>query len=88
MVCITLLIELLRESVFLRRGRRELENEIEILKKFVIQIRLAMPSFEKIFAARSSQFPGSADRRFEFQKRGQLFIGVHNEALSVAIGFR
>jgi hypothetical protein len=24
-----------------------------------------------------------ANRRFQFQKRGQLFIGVHNETLSV-----
>jgi len=26
----------------------------------------------------------SASRRFEFQKRGQLFIRMHNQALSVA----
>jgi hypothetical protein len=32
----------------------------------------------------SSQFAANADRRFEFQKRVQLFIRMHNEALSVA----
>jgi hypothetical protein len=26
-----------------------------------------------------------ANRRFQFHKRGQLFIGVHNETLSVAM---
>jgi hypothetical protein len=26
---------------------------------------------------------GRVNRRFEFQKRGQLFIGVYNEALPV-----
>jgi hypothetical protein len=31
----------------------------------------------------SKQFAASADRGFEFQKRSQLFIGVHNETLSV-----
>jgi hypothetical protein len=25
-----------------------------------------------------------ANRRFQFQKRSQLFVGVHNEALTVA----
>jgi hypothetical protein len=32
----------------------------------------------------SSQIAASADRRFEFQKRRQLFIRSHNETLSVA----
>ena len=27
---------------------------------------------------------GGSNRRFDFQKRGQLFIRVHNETLSVA----
>jgi hypothetical protein len=35
----------------------------------------------------SSQFAASTNRRFKFQKRGQLFIRVHNETLSiVALG--
>jgi hypothetical protein len=29
-------------------------------------------------------FAASTNRRFEFYKRRQLFIGVHNETLSVA----
>ena len=37
----------------------------------------------KNLADLSILFAASADRRFQFQKRGQLFIGVHNEALSV-----
>jgi len=31
---------------------------------------------------------GTANRRFQFQKRGQLLIDVHNEALSVAMRVR
>jgi hypothetical protein len=38
---------------------------------------------EKNYASLSRQFAASADRRFEFHKRGQLFIRVHNETLSV-----
>jgi hypothetical protein len=37
----------------------------------------------KNLACLSSQFAASANRRFEFQKSGQLFIRVHNETLSV-----
>jgi hypothetical protein len=29
------------------------------------------------------RFAASADRRFEFDKRSQLFIRMHNETLSV-----
>jgi len=32
----------------------------------------------------SRQFRASANRRFEFQKRSQLFVGVHNETLSIS----
>jgi hypothetical protein len=32
----------------------------------------------------SRTFAASANRRFQFQKRGQLFIRVHNETLSIA----
>jgi hypothetical protein len=31
----------------------------------------------------SRTFAASANRRFQFHKRSQLFIGVHNEALTV-----
>ena len=40
--------------------------------------------FRKNLARSSRQFAASSDRRFQFQKRRQLFIGVHNETLSVA----
>jgi hypothetical protein len=42
-----------------------------------------MPSFEKISPACRGYSPQSANRRFKFQKRSQLFIGPHNVALSV-----
>jgi hypothetical protein len=35
-------------------------------------------------ASLSSLFAASADHRFRFKKRGQLFIRTHNETLSVA----
>jgi hypothetical protein len=38
----------------------------------------------KNLASGSNQFAASANRRFEFQKRRQLFIGMHNETLSIA----
>jgi hypothetical protein len=34
-------------------------------------------------AGLSRRFVGSANRTFEFEKRGQLFIGTHNQAVSV-----
>jgi hypothetical protein len=40
--------------------------------------------FGKNLASPSNQFAGSADRRFEFDKRSQLFIRTHKETLSVA----
>jgi hypothetical protein len=39
--------------------------------------------FCKNLAFSSSTIAASGDRRFQFQKRSQLFIGVHNEPLSV-----
>ena len=39
--------------------------------------------FGKNLANLSNQFAASANRRFKFQKRRQLFIRVHNETLSV-----
>jgi hypothetical protein len=37
----------------------------------------------KNYASLSRQFAGSVDRPFQFDKRGQPFIGTHNETLSV-----
>jgi len=39
--------------------------------------------FAKSLACLSRQFAASADRRFEFKKRSQLFIRSRNEPLSV-----
>jgi hypothetical protein len=39
--------------------------------------------FRKNLASLARQFAASAGRRFEFQKSCQLFIGMHNETLSV-----
>jgi hypothetical protein len=33
----------------------------------------------------SRKFAAGANRRLQFQKRSQIFIGVHNETLSVAV---
>jgi len=38
--------------------------------------------FAKCLACLSRQFAASADRRFNFQKRRQFLIRVHNETLS------
>jgi hypothetical protein len=39
--------------------------------------------FEKISSVRQANSPATK-RRFQFNKRGQLFIGSHNETLSVS----
>jgi hypothetical protein len=49
----------------------------------LIQDRLSDAEFGKNAAKLSSQFAASANGRFEFQKRAQLFIRTHNETLSV-----
>jgi len=41
--------------------------------------------FRKNLATLSRLFAASADSRFEFHKRRQLFIRAHNETLSVAV---
>jgi hypothetical protein len=48
----------------------------------LIQIRLATPSLAKLGRIVKT-ISATANRRFKFQKRSQLFIGVHNETLSV-----
>jgi hypothetical protein len=40
--------------------------------------------FSKTPADLSTQFAANANRRFEFHKGSQQFIGEHNETLSVA----
>jgi hypothetical protein len=54
----------------------------EILR--LIQIFLTKVEFRKKTRRVSSQFVASANRRFEFHKRGQLCLRSHNEPLSVA----
>ena len=49
----------------------------------LIQDRLSAAEFGKNLANLSNQFAVSANHGFEFQKRSQLFIRVHNETLSV-----
>jgi hypothetical protein len=41
------------------------------------------PVQANISATKRQAHCGGANRRFEFHKRGQLFIGVHNETLFV-----
>jgi hypothetical protein len=41
--------------------------------------------FAKNLANLASQFGARANRRFEFHKRSQQFIGTHNETFSVAM---
>jgi hypothetical protein len=47
------------------------------------QIRLATWSLGGNLSSLSRLFAASADRRFQFQKSRQLFIGMHNETLPV-----
>jgi hypothetical protein len=49
----------------------------------LIQDRLSDAEFGKKLANPSRQFAASANRRFQFHKSSQLFIGVHNGPLSV-----
>ena len=49
----------------------------------LIQDRLSDAEFGKNLANLSNQFAASANRRFQFYKRSQLFIRLHNETLSI-----
>jgi hypothetical protein len=49
----------------------------------LIQDRLSDAEFGKNLAFVSKQFASNANRRFEFHKCSQLFIGAHNETFSV-----
>jgi hypothetical protein len=51
----------------------------------LIQDRLSDAEFGKNAANLSNQFAASPNHGFQFEKRGQLFIGVHNKTLSVAV---
>jgi len=51
----------------------------------LIQDCLSDAEFGKNLASVSIQIAASANRPFEFQKRSQLFIGTHNETLTVAV---
>jgi hypothetical protein len=50
----------------------------------LIQIRFSDGEVGKNHANLSRQFAGNANRQFQFEKRSRLFIGTHNEPLSVA----
>jgi hypothetical protein len=69
---------ILRLQVWKRR-RTERGNVLRL-----IQDRLSDAEFGKNLANLSNQFAASANDRFQFQKRSQLFIRSHNETLSVA----
>jgi hypothetical protein len=49
----------------------------------LIQDRLSDAEFGKNAANPSRQFAATATHRFEFHKRSQLFVGMHNKAPSV-----
>ena len=49
----------------------------------LIQIRLTTASFDKNRVNCQHNSPQGADHGFEFGRRRQLFIGAHNETLSV-----
>src|SRR5262249_43163179 len=51
----------------------------------LIQDPLATGSFPKILATCQNNSPRALNSRFKFDKRSQLFIRSHDEALSVAM---
>jgi len=63
-------------------GLKEAKNPAAKVLR-LIQIFLTTPSFEKISPIRQTNSPQPANHRFEFEKRRQLFIHTHNEALTV-----
>jgi hypothetical protein len=65
------------------RVRNERRTQrVKLLRRF--QIRLATSSFEKIPTA-GQDISATSNRGFEFEKRGQLFLRMHNETLTVAV---
>jgi hypothetical protein len=57
---------------------------MQALRVRLIQDPFNDVEFRKNPASPSSQFVATSDRRFEFQKRRQLFVRVHNVTLPVA----
>jgi hypothetical protein len=49
-----------------------------------IQLSINGGEFGENYASLSKQFVARPNRRFEFHKPAELFVGVHNKALSVA----
>jgi len=82
-----------RFSAFLRVTAEEFEDAKSLWKFFYAhecfkQVENACSfilenSMDENRAGLSRRFVGSANRTFEFEKRGQLFIGTHNQAVSV-----
>ena len=66
-----------------RGGRKHRESGSLTVPR--IQIFWNGGEFGKNLAKLSSQFAASAERRFQLNKRSQLFIRTHNETLSVAM---
>jgi hypothetical protein len=69
------------DSVVWGLGRGGEPRGAKVLR--LIPTRLSHGEFGKNVANLSNQFAASANRRFEFDKRRQLFIRVDNETLSV-----
>jgi hypothetical protein len=57
---------------------------VENVKQLVVPNPFSDAELVEDYANSSSQFAASANRRFEFYKRSQLFAGTHNVTLSVA----
>jgi len=63
-------------------GRGEEPSGANVLR--LIRIRLSDAESGKISLGCQAAKAATANRRFQFYKRSQLFIRVHNETLSVA----
>src|SRR4030095_6033412 len=68
-------------SLELRVGKRRRTQRGNVLR--LIQDPFSDVEFCENFVRLSRQFTPSPNRRFEFHKRGQLFISTHHETLSV-----
>jgi hypothetical protein len=66
-------------SLQVRKRRRTWRGK----SSHLIQIGFSDTEFDKNLATLSNQFAVSTNRRFKFNKRSQLLLSVHNEALSV-----
>jgi hypothetical protein len=68
-------------SVGCGSGRDEEPSGREVLR--LIRDPFSDVESARNYASLSSQFAARSDRRFQFQKRSQYFIGVHNEPLVI-----